>query len=609
MHRDVKPDNMFVCSDGVLKLLDFGIAKRDEDDSVDEAPDSTGPSSLRTAEGRRVGTPRYMAPEQHHGRSTDARTDEYAWGIVAFELLTGSHPVVALATVTSVEDGKSPRDEAEGARLSSKSARIERLLSMVPELESGAIAEVIARALEDRKEDRFPSMEPIVAALEGYLEGDARAVTTTSARPAAAAADQVARPRRAGRKIALGGIVAVATIGTIGFFAGGKAFLARHGLIKEKSGPATMAPACVVTGLRSLNLGPDDRAAVLPDGDLVTARDIRKGLALKVETPAGSAPLPLRPHVANMFTLVSPDFEQLWLFGYRMNGARWTVAAVQQPDVRGNFVIAASENENFVQRVWAPVSGLIPAVMGEQLVLAVTTSSVDNRFANLPSGAELYFPSTRNSRPINVEQGGAIAPAIATTSDRILFTYAMLEDPWKSGSRYKLRLAVLDSAGERMGDVRTVTESSRPINSDVAFADRSTAVIFWVDDAQAKPRLKYAVHDLANAKSSDAPLEAKTAIDESVTGEPPRTTAMSNGQSVVTWVAVSGGARMIRVAPIGPDGSLLGPTDVARSAGFVENLGVTKSDKEGVDIAWDEPNPDGTRTMKTMHVTCAARAK
>jgi serine/threonine-protein kinase len=76
VHRDIKPDNLFVLAGDELKVLDFGIARR-----------TSGP--LQTQAGVVVGTPFYMAPEQAAGRAVDGRTDLYSVGVCLYELLTG----------------------------------------------------------------------------------------------------------------------------------------------------------------------------------------------------------------------------------------------------------------------------------------------------------------------------------------------------------------------------------------------------------------------------------------------------------------------------------------------------------------------------------------
>ena len=79
VHRDVKPENLMVTRDGVVKVADFGLARAFADAQITEA-------------GNVIGTVQYLAPEQLQGEPADPRTDLYALGVVAFELLTGRLP-------------------------------------------------------------------------------------------------------------------------------------------------------------------------------------------------------------------------------------------------------------------------------------------------------------------------------------------------------------------------------------------------------------------------------------------------------------------------------------------------------------------------------------
>ena len=81
IHRDVKPQNIFLQNDGMTKLLDFGIAKLRDQAAV-----------VVTAGGVSIGTPRYMAPEQAEGTKVDGRADIYAVGLVMYEALVGRGP-------------------------------------------------------------------------------------------------------------------------------------------------------------------------------------------------------------------------------------------------------------------------------------------------------------------------------------------------------------------------------------------------------------------------------------------------------------------------------------------------------------------------------------
>jgi serine/threonine protein kinase len=80
IHRDIKPDNVHITTAGAVKLMDFGISKMQ--------------NSTRTTTGVVMGTPYYMAPEQVLGKNITPLVDVYAFGVLMFELMTGSKPIV-----------------------------------------------------------------------------------------------------------------------------------------------------------------------------------------------------------------------------------------------------------------------------------------------------------------------------------------------------------------------------------------------------------------------------------------------------------------------------------------------------------------------------------
>ncbi len=150
VHRDIKPENVMIRNDGAIKLLDFGIARRLENLQPSKAINHAG-NSTNSAESSMIGTPYYMAPEQVQRRPIDARADQFSWGVLAYELLTGALPW------KSVNEG-----------LSNSVAVVLEQQAPLPAEELGLpphIGPVLQRALEKSPSERFESMEMLLAAL------------------------------------------------------------------------------------------------------------------------------------------------------------------------------------------------------------------------------------------------------------------------------------------------------------------------------------------------------------------------------------------------------------------------------------------------------------
>jgi eukaryotic-like serine/threonine-protein kinase len=192
VHRDVKPHNILIDEDGVAKVTDFGIAR------------SLEPADGLTETGTLLGTSEYIAPEQASGHPVDERSDQYSLGAVLYELLTGEPPyggenfmVVAMKhiqepipSVREVRPDVSPRLDA-----------------------------IIVRAMAKRPEDRFPSTEAMMAALEA-ARASTDSIPPPTTRPDFGATESISVPepvplpaRRARRRFPVPILIALVVVG------------------------------------------------------------------------------------------------------------------------------------------------------------------------------------------------------------------------------------------------------------------------------------------------------------------------------------------------------------------------------------------------------------
>jgi serine/threonine-protein kinase len=162
MHRDVKPDNIMIRHDRLVKVLDFGMAKLNEqEEGVEPARPAPAQAMHITKPGMVLGTPHYMSPEQARGLPVDARTDIWSLGVVLYVMVSGHLPFngKTLSDVIAAILAREPRGLAS------------YMPEVPPELER-----IITKALRKERDERYQSVKEMgldLKALKQQLEFEA----------------------------------------------------------------------------------------------------------------------------------------------------------------------------------------------------------------------------------------------------------------------------------------------------------------------------------------------------------------------------------------------------------------------------------------------------
>ena len=160
VHRDLKPANIMVTPDGLVKVLDFGLAKGSDETSGADLAQSPTITSAGTRAGVILGTAAYMSPEQARGRAVDRRTDIWAFGCVLYEMLSGRRAFTG-ETLSDIIAAILGREVDWSALPADAPTSIKRLLPRLLEKDHRRRLRDIADARADLESSNQPSASPV----------------------------------------------------------------------------------------------------------------------------------------------------------------------------------------------------------------------------------------------------------------------------------------------------------------------------------------------------------------------------------------------------------------------------------------------------------------
>jgi beta-lactam-binding protein with PASTA domain len=407
IHRDVKPENVILREDGIVKVADFGLARAI----------ATGTSSTQT--GTLLGTVAYLSPEQVERGIADARSDVYAAGLLLFEMLAGSKAFIGDSAIHVAYQHVHSDVPVPSSRVNTVPAGLDRLVERAsardPDNRPVDANELLAEVRRSRQALSPTELDLRPSGALGATANPTIALPRTELVPAVVgptAARSGTPLRAAGRRrswaIALLALILVASASAMWFFAAGPGattavpeVAGSTALVAQQALTQAHLEAKVVTSFDEVV-----KAGVVLVTDPPAGRDVRRGSTVTLTVSQG----PERHRVPKLVGRTQAEAEQ------RLTDARLTVGKVGQAfseTVPQGQVISTSPAAGTSLKRAAPVA-LVTSKGRQPIQVQDWTGQPANQATNALTGANLKVDATKQDWSDTVPKGSVISQSPAT---------------------------------------------------------------------------------------------------------------------------------------------------------------------------------------------------